>query len=568
MRRLFVMVLSVTLAVAGLAGNGHSLEIGQMVNLTALGVPPAPVAAAATPAIVSPQPPLPDYAANSTSAVFGANLFTGAFARPGVTQFNSDYLVAVGDQIQVRLWGAFEFDALLVVDPQGNVFVPKIGPLKVLGLRNQDLQRVAEIAVKKVFVANVYSYASLAAAQPVCVFVSGFVNRPGLYCGTSMDSLLHYLDLAGGIDPARGSFLNVQVKRGDETRATVNLYDFLLEGRIPLIQLTGGDVIFVSQRQNTVTVGGLAENAKHFEFSDSARTVADLVRIAKPFARATHVRVRRNTGTIRNTEYYQLEDSSKVVLQNGDEIEFTADKKTGTITVRVEGEHRSAQEYVLPNGSRFGELIKQVEFSERSDSANIQLYRESVRERQKQMFATALRSLETSVLTARSNTSDEAILRKEEASLILQWIERAKRVEPSGQVAISAADGRDDLLLENGDVIRVPIKDGLVLINGEVLFPTTVLYEEKRSTDEYIRRAGGFTQSADTSRVIVAHLDGSFDEVKPRGFFNNRSTAVPVRAGDEILVLPRIDVKSMQIFKDLTQILFQIAVSAKVIVGL
>ena len=96
---------------------------------------------------------------------------------------------------------------------------------------------MGESAVAQVYRANVYSYASLAAAQPVRIFVSGFVNRPGLYNGTSMDSLLHYLDQAGGIDVDRGSFLAVQVKRGNTVRAEVSLYDFLLDGRMPLVQL-------------------------------------------------------------------------------------------------------------------------------------------------------------------------------------------------------------------------------------------------------------------------------------------------------------------------------------------
>src|SRR5690606_10182444 len=137
-------------------------------------------------------------------------------ARAGATQFNPDYMVALGDRIHVRLWGAFDFDQALTVDPRGNIFLPHAGPVQVLGVRNQDLQRLVEAAVARTFRNNVYSYASLAAAQPVRVFVGGFVNRPGLYSGTSMDSLLHYLDQAGGIDPERGSFLNVQVKRGQQ----------------------------------------------------------------------------------------------------------------------------------------------------------------------------------------------------------------------------------------------------------------------------------------------------------------------------------------------------------------
>jgi protein involved in polysaccharide export with SLBB domain len=504
--------------------------------------------------------------------VFGAQLFSGAFARAGATQFNPDYVVAVGDSVQVRMWGAFEFDSVFTVDPKGNIFLPHVGPVKVLGVRNQQLQKTVEDAVRRVFKANVSSYASLAAAQPVRVFVGGFVHRPGLYSGTSMDSLLHYLDQAGGIDPERGSFLKVQVKRGDKVRATVNLYDFLLDGRMPMIQLADGDVVFVTPRQSTVKVSGLALNAKRFEFAAGGRpSVADLVRLAKPTASATHVRVVRNTGTVKNVEYYPLEEAAKVAVHNGDEIEFTADKKPGTITVRVEGEHQSAQEYVLPYGARLGDLIKNLQLTPNSDAANLQLFRQSVRERQKQMLATALKSLETAVLTARSATNEESRLRKDEAELMLQWVERAKQVEPSGQVMIAQAVQRDALLLENGDVLRIPKQDGLVLVSGEVVFPNAIAHDPKLGLQDYIKRAGGYAQSADTSRVIVAHRDGSFEEAgggSGWSFFTADSDDVAIKSGDEILVLPKVKTKSIEVTRGISQIIYQIAVAAKVVFGL
>ncbi|WP_293936783.1 polysaccharide biosynthesis/export family protein [Iodobacter sp.] len=510
-----------------------------------------------------------DYSANLKSDVFGANLFTGAFARAGATQFNPDYAVAVGDKIQIRLWGAFDFDTKLTVDPKGNIFLPHVGPVTVLGVRNQDLQRIVEAAVAQTFRSNVNSYASLAAAQPVRVFVSGFVNRPGLYSGTSMDSLLHYLDQAGGIDAERGSFLNVQVKRGQTIRASANLYEFLLNGTMPLIQLSDGDVIFVAPRQYSVKVSGLAANAKRFEFSDKTRTVADLINITKPNAAATHVRVIRNTGSIKNIEYYPLGDAASVALQNGDELEFTADKKPGSITVRVEGEHNSAQEYVLPYGARMSQLLAQIQYTDHSDQASLQLFRQSVKVRQKQMLDTSLRSLESAALTARSGTSDEAVLRKQESELILQWVERAKKIEPSGQVVIAQASSRDQLLLENGDVLRVPVKDGLVLVSGEVLFPNAVAFDQTLQLDDYINRAGGYTQNTDVARIIVARRDGSFNEASSEtGIFGSAKNKIAIQSGDEILVLPKIDVKSRQIWKDMTQIIYQIAVSAKVVLGL
>jgi protein involved in polysaccharide export with SLBB domain len=514
---------------------------------------------AAPPAAEAPRAAPFDYSVNLKSDVFGANLFTGAFTGTLAALFNPDHVIAVGDQLQLRLWGAFSHEAVLTVDPQGNVFVPQVGPVQVAGLANRDLHKVLDEAVRRTFRANVHSYISLAAAQPVRVFVTGFVHRPGMYSGTSSDSVLRYLDQAGGIDTERGSFLDVQVMRAGTARARFNLYDFLLSGRIPSVQLADGDVVVVGPRKSSYAVLGLAENAKRFEFEGGRIDLARVAALAKPLASATHVRVNRNTGTVRNTEYYPLGEAQNVQLDTGDEIQFTADKRPGTITVRVEGEHTSSQEYVLPHGARVGELMKQISFSERSDAANVQLYRLSVKQRQKVLLESALKSLEASVLTARSGTQEEARLRTEEAALVLQWVTRARAIEPLGQVLIARAPDRDQLLLENGDIVRVPVKDGLVQVNGEVLFPNAVAFEEKQVVMDYIKRAGGYAQNADTSRIVIAHRDGGYTE-------GEESTQV--RLGDEILVLPKVDTKSRQFWKDITQIIFQIAVSAGVVLGL
>jgi hypothetical protein len=328
-------------------------------------------------------------------------------------------------------------------------------------------------------------------------------------------------------------------------------------------------VIFVPPRQHSERVTGLVGNARRFEFIDARRTVADLVAIAKPAAAATHVRIVRNTGVVRNTEYYPIADALGVPLAHGDEVEFTADKKPGTITVRVEGEHLGAQEYVLPYGTRMGELLGQLRYSDRSDRGGLQLFRLSVKERQRQLLQTSLKSLESAALTARAGTNDEAVLRREEAGLLLQWVERARKIEPAGQVVMAGAQGRDQLLLENGDVLRVPTLDGLVLVSGEVMFPNASAYSAALKVDDYIQLAGGYTQNADSARIVVARRDGSYlQSADEKSLFGNTRVDPDVRAGDEILVLPRIDVKSRQIWKDLSQIIFQIALSAKVILGL
>ncbi|WP_250517385.1 polysaccharide biosynthesis/export family protein [Caballeronia sp. INDeC2] len=500
-----------------------------------------------------------DYAANAASPVFGAQLFTGAFSRGPSVAFNGDYVVSIGDRLRLRMWGGFDFDSTLTVDSQGSIFLPHAGPLRIAGVANRDLQATVTSALRRVFSNRVSIYVDLQASQPVRVYVAGFARHPGMYNGTSNDSVLRYLDQAGGVDPDRGSFIDVQVKRGATVRAKINLYDFLLRGDLNSPPLADGDVVFVGPRHGSILASGMAANAKSFEFPGNATTLSSIADAAKPDPSATHVRVTRNTGTTRNVEYFSIAASKSVTLQDGDLVEFTADKQPGTITVRVEGEHIGPQEYVLPYGSRLGGLLSRVQMTERSSPDDIQLFRASVKDRQKQLLQTSLQNLEMAVLTARSGTEEEARLRTDEAALALQWVDRARKIEPQGQAVIGTGEIRDDLLLENGDVLRVPARDGLVLVGGEVLFPNTIAADDRYTVDDYIAKAGGFSQAADGSRIVVAHLNGTFSDGKKDK---------QVVAGDEILVLPKVDFKTRQFAKDVFQILYQVAISAKVALGL
>lgn len=530
--------------------------------VTAPVAPPAVVNE--TPAVVPiDTPQTDDYRANEKSRVFGAQLFTGAFAREAAADFNADYAINVGDSINVRLWGAYNYQASLTVDAQGNIFLPNVGPIALMGVRNADLQAVVEQAVAGTFRSNVQVYAALAAAQPVRVFVGGFVNRPGAYAGTSMDSVLHYLDQAGGVDPERGSYIDIAIKRGGITRATIDLYDFLLYGNLPQVQLASGDVIFVSPRNPTVDVSGRAKNPNIFEFRGSQVSLAQIASYADPDPEVTHVRVARSAGAVRNTEYYTLAEAEGVYLSNGDKVVFTADQRPGTIAVRVEGEHESPQEFILPYGSRLGDVLEQIRYTDRSAYWNVQLFRESVKERQGEALETSLLALEQAALTGRSGTADEARLRAEEAKMLIQFVERARKVEPKGQVLIARSEDRENLLLENGDVIVIPARDGLVLVAGEVMFPNTIAYNDTYDVDDYVQQAGGYTSKASARRVVIAHQDGSFTIAEGKA-----KRAKYIQPGDEIMVMPEVDGKGRQIFKELTQILYQVAVSAGVVLGL
>lgn len=110
-----------------------------------------------TPAPMAPAP---------LSRMFGAQLFSAPGADSGAgIGFNPNYIIGLGDTVQVRLWGAFVYDGTLTVDPKGNIFLPNVGPLKVAGITNGQLNTLVTKRVKEVYQANVNVYASLLPGQ-------------------------------------------------------------------------------------------------------------------------------------------------------------------------------------------------------------------------------------------------------------------------------------------------------------------------------------------------------------------------------------------------------------------
>lgn len=487
--------------------------------------------------------------------MFGAQLFKGAFASTAGSTFNNSYVINPGDNINLRLWGAYQFTGTQTVDPQGNIFIPNIGPLKVAGISNGSLQSVVTAAVRKIYVSNVNVYAALEQAQPVKVLVTGFVNQPGNYGGVANDTVLAYLDRAGGVDPERGSYVDVQIIRNGQHIKYVNLYDFLLAGQIKPFSFKDGDVIVVAPRKHTFSVEGEVYNAYDFEFNNPTLSVAQALTVARVKPSATHVSVSRRQGTQYTSEYHTLADAQNVMLQDGDLLAVTADRFAGTIQVRIEGAHNGTHALVLPYGSKLSEVMKQLQPNALAEVQSLQLYRPSVAKRQKEMLNVSLDKLEEATLSVRSSTQEEANLRAKDAELVKQFIAKARSVEPKGQVVLDAKNF-DDVILEQGDVLMIPERTSVIMVHGEVTFPNGVAWQKGMKAEDYIGEVGGFTQKSNRSKLVIIHQNGESELVKANQV---------IRQGDEILVLPKMQTKGVELTRGLTQILYQIAIAAKVI---
>lgn len=108
---------------------------------------------------------------------------------------------------------------------------------------------------------------SLQSAQPVAVYVTGFVNHPGRYAGGSLDSVLSFLDRAGGIDPERGSYRRIEIIRNKKVIADLDLYQFALAGNVNTLRLKDGDVILVKEKGISVSAYGLLREEAVYELA-------------------------------------------------------------------------------------------------------------------------------------------------------------------------------------------------------------------------------------------------------------------------------------------------------------
>ena len=398
--------------------------------------------------------------------------------------------------------------------------------------------------------------------QTVSVFVSGNVNKPGLYKGVSSDSLLQFIDKAGGINPQYGSFRKITILRNNKPYRQIDLYDFMVNGKIEMFALKNGDVILVDSVGAYISANGEVMRPFRFEAKDSAMTLAELAKYAGIKPVVTHAIVRSHTKDSQIVmQSYPLAKFSSTTLASGDMVEFMTDHSAAVVRVNIVGEHNGQKALVVPKGTTLGNFVKMINFNKQSNEEAIQLFRKSVAKMQKELIMSHLRELESIALTSSSSTAQEAQMRAAESKSILEFIERAKQVEPKGQVVISEGQGLEDIVLQEEDTIYIPTKDNIVIVQGEVSIPGAFTYIKNARISKYLEMAGGLSTRADRSRVIVVSANGKAEKY-------GASSGASVNAGDSILVLPKVEGKNIQITSVLTQILYQIAVATKVIVDL
>lgn len=527
----------------------------------AVGLGAAPVLAQSLvtsgPAAPDPTAPPPTAAVSEQAPAlidrpFGAGLFVDRQAAAPTGGGNAQYKVQAGDQVRVHLFGAVQQDLTQTVDPQGNIFIPEVGPVPVRGVPAGQLTSAIQNQVRKSYPSDtVQVYSTIIDARSVGVFVTGFVLQPGRHLGSPSDSALDYLLRAGGILEGAGSYRDITIKRGGGVLVDVDLYDFLLNGELPTISLEEGDTIVVGGQHPVVKVRGAVRNEAIFELMGKQMTGAELIALARPLPSVNNVFVTGTRGGIPMSRYLTLQEFAGFTLSDQDIAEFQQDSTAPVIAVRLEGSYEGQSTYVVAKSTTLRQLLAHIAVDPRTTNVGaVHLRRTSVAVQQKAALDGALDRLQRSVLTAVVQTSGEAALRSAEAQMVLQFIDRVRDAKPDGTLVVTRDDGKvADISLENDDVVVIPQRSSTVVVAGEVLAPQTVIWQPGLTVDDYIDQAGSYTDRAQLDRFMIQKQNGAILML---------SDPV-IEPGDEIVVLPEMAFKGFQFAQDLADVIFRVA---------
>jgi polysaccharide export outer membrane protein len=205
-----------------------------------------------------------------------------------------DYVLGTGDALTVDLWGGMARRFYRVVDREGRVDLPEVGPLMVAGKSLAEVQEAVQKNLRTQF-RDISADVSLSRLRTIRVYVVGDVLRPGAYDVGSLSTPLNALFAAGG-PTSHGSLRILEHYRGNQLLESVDVYDLLLHGvRGDMQRLENGDTVRIPPLSGEITVEGMVRRPAIYERKDE-KSLSDAIALAGgllPTATLRHIEVQR-----------------------------------------------------------------------------------------------------------------------------------------------------------------------------------------------------------------------------------------------------------------------------------
>lgn len=495
--------------------------------------------------------------ADLPSAVAAPPAATTGESRPGIETLPSAtslagpvdptvYRLGPGDRLVLHLRGPVTRDVPVDIGPEGDVIVPEEGVLAVAGRTLGDVRDEIERRVARRY-RNVVVQLRLLRPRAFRIYLTGQVSAPGPAQANGSFRVADVLTPTMLLPNA--SQRNIEVIHADGTREACDLQLFLHTGAATWNPwLRDGDVVQVPPATRYVHCEGAVAKPGRYELGqrDSVRTLLRLAGGALPSALADRVLLVRFekqivaeslwvslNGILAGSDNYPLEDGERVYV-------YFIPKFRELHQVTILGEVHRPGTYPVDEGrTHLRDLISSASgLLPSADVTTLRVHRAANLTAGKDPELERLLRLSRSELTA----SEYEVLRTRLAGMREDYSVDWDRLQKDPSL---------DLLLRDGDVVRVERRVLSIRVDGEVRRPGLQNFVPGRSIEACVLEAGGYSNRAWRNRVRVT-----------RAVTGQTLLARDVRSldpGDFIWVPERTDVTAWERFRDLMVVLSQVA---------
>jgi len=471
---------------------------------------------------------------NEALKPYGYDFFSGdtSFTPGNNVPVPAEYAVGPGDSIEVQLIGNTKGRYTLVVDREGRLKFPEIGPVTVGGMRFDAMRTMLEKRVNEQMIGTQVSI-GIGKLRSIIVYIVGEAQRPGSYVVSGLSTITNAVYASGGVKRI-GSLRNIELKRAGYTVSKLDLYDFLLKGDTRAdVRLQPGDVIRVPPVGATVGLSGEVLRPAIYELKNetSAAEVLKLAGGLTPKADgglATLERISEQRKMVTLSVNLTDRAGQSRPLQAGDMLRVPAIRPVLEESVTLAGNVYRQGGFQFTAGMRLSDVIPSMdELMPNSDRRYLLIRRESPPDRRISVFSADL----------------ELALAKPASAANFELSPRDKIF------VFDLESGRDRIImplmreLKMQSQIDEPTRE--VTVAGKIKVPGTYPFESGMRVTDLLRAGGSLDEAAygakaELTRYVVVNGEkrtAELQEIDLRAALDGDAKAnVPLQPFDNLMI--------------------------------
>jgi len=378
-----------------------------------------------------------------------------------------NYRLGPGDEVNIDIWGASQESITETISPDGYVTVEDIGLIQLGGLSVTQ----AKAKLRNVLGARYQGSRielTIGQTRTITISVMGEVKTPGTYTLSAFATVYNALYMAGGPNEI-GTLRNVKVYRNGRLLSNVDVYDFLLNGKLTGdVRLQDNDIVTVGPYEALVNIAGKIKRPMFYEMKKT-ESAATLLRYAGGFtgdAYTKAIRIHRKAGqmySVFNVGEFDLNDF-KLMDEDSVSVDSTLNRYQNTVEVKGA--------VFRPGMYQVGGQICTVK----------------------------------ALIEAADGLTENAIGQH----AVMHRMKKDRTLEVMSLDVLGIMEGNvPDVELKNEDVIYIGSReeekeDQTITIHGEVNYPGIYKFASNETIEDLVLQAGGLTNAASLAKVDVS----------------------------------------------------------------